>query len=76
MNESIVQRGFFILQLNRLAGMDMRNAQGATIASILQNFPDHDYVEGESLFTDLMMVLARELTLGYVFSIMANAIAT
>lgn len=42
----------------------LRNAQGPTIAAVLQNFPDHSYVEGESIFTDLMMTLARGLTFG------------
>lgn len=43
---------------------ETRNTQGITIASILQNFPDTNYVEGESLFTDLLMTLARGLTFG------------
>ncbi|GLV33829.1 uncharacterized protein CBL_11286 [Carabus blaptoides fortunei] len=49
---------------------DERNsAQGTTLATFLQNFPDHQYTEGESLFTDLVMTLARGLTFGDVVSL-------
>lgn len=39
------------------------NPQGPTIAQLLQYLPDENYVEGESIFNDLVMFLARNLTL-------------
>lgn len=49
---------------------DARNStQGSTLASFLQNFPDRQYTEGESLFTDLVMTLARGLTFGDIVAL-------
>ncbi|KAF5303718.1 hypothetical protein FQR65_LT00862 [Abscondita terminalis] len=40
-----------------------------TIAQLLQQIPDESYTEGESIFTDLIMLLSRNLTIGDVIQI-------
>ncbi|XP_069694192.1 large proline-rich protein BAG6 isoform X2 [Periplaneta americana] len=45
-----------------LGGAFLVQGSGPTLADLLQSIPDHSYTEGESIFADLAMTLARSLT--------------
>ncbi|KAJ9592525.1 hypothetical protein L9F63_015798, partial [Diploptera punctata] len=45
-----------------LGGTLLLQDSGPSLADLLQSFPDHSYTEGESIFADLAMTLARNLT--------------
>lgn len=48
------------------------STQNLPLATFLQNFPDHEHTEGESLFTDLALHVARVLTFGDVIALNAG----
>ena len=51
-------------------GQPSNNGNGRTISSYLESLPDYSYTEGESLVTDLLMLIARNTTFSDLVNIL------
>ena len=49
------------------------NSNSRTISSYLESFPEYSYTEGESLVTDLLMLIARNTTFTDVVNILVGS---
>ncbi|KRT83619.1 hypothetical protein AMK59_3956 [Oryctes borbonicus] len=53
----------FLPHLQNMNISDIAGPHGPTLSQLMEQFSDDNYVEGESIFTDLIMLLSRNLTI-------------